>query len=143
MNILQIKDENKVVEEVEAATLDKLERIFLLQRVVMHRFREVEKKNDIYCPESPDPNSPKDQERIRSMFMRIIQELVEGAECLKNKPWKTTHVLTDVDHLKEELADALHFFVELCIELSITPQELYELYVKKNKVNHWRVDTKY
>ena len=50
---------------------------------------------------------------------------------------------TDVPHLKEELADALHFFVEACIFIGMDAAELFSYYMRKNKVNQFRQNSKY
>lgn len=138
MNVTDMKGK-----EVELIEGDMLKTIFAYQHSVADRMIPVERKNGVYIPEEVDINSPKDQEYLNTLKFRVIRELVEAAECLKNKPWKETHVLTDVEHYKEELADALHFFIELCIQVGITPEELFQYYMKKNAINHWRRDTKY
>ena len=38
----------------------------------------------------------------------------------------------------EETVDILHFFLTLCLRLGITPQELYDAYCEKLKVNYQR-----
>ena len=136
MNVDHVKDEIKVEG-------DMLEAIFEYQRIVKERFDEVEKRNGLYVPDKINIDSPKDQDYLKGLMYRVVTELVEATECLKNKPWKTTHVMTDVTHLKEELADALHFFVEFCIVIGMDAKELFAYYMKKNKVNNWRIDTKY
>lgn len=145
MNITDLKANDKlsVLERVEESTTDKLERIFLLQRYLAEKYRPIEKGNGIYIPDKLDINSPRDQEYLSAKMMRVIRELVEAVECLKNKPWRQTQYLVDIDHLKEELADALHFFVEWLIEIGVDANELYGLYTKKMRVNDWRIKTKY
>ena len=145
MNINELKpgEGEEVVGRVEAMTEDKLERVFLLQRYLHEKYKPIERGNDLYYPEKFNLDRPKDQEKLRVMFMRIIQELVEAAECLKSKAWKQTHVITDQDHFKEELIDALHFYIELCLCVGIEANDLYEIYTKKMRINNWRIGTKY
>ena len=63
--------------------------------------------------------------------------------CLKNKPWKQTHMETDVEHYKEEIIDAFHFFVELCILSGIDEDDLFKIYLFKNEVNRFRQRSNY
>lgn len=123
---------------------DKLDLIFEIQMRLKKKYDEIESKKGLYVPSFPlDVNNTMNQEYLKSLSYRVVSELVEATECLKNKAWKQSEVLTDVDHLKEELADALHFFIEFCIVLGISPDELFELYFKKSEVNKWRQQTKY
>lgn len=143
MNVTHIEKQD--IKEIlkSAGTPDMLQAIFQYQKNVKDRFRKVERSQGIDAPDVVNIDSVQGQEHLRIMGMRIIQELCEAIECLRNKPWKTSHVVTDEDHMKEELADALHFFIELCIDVGMTAEDLFSYYAKKNKVNHWRIDTKY
>jgi NTP pyrophosphatase (non-canonical NTP hydrolase) len=123
---------------------DKLEKIFELQCKLKEKYDVIERGKGLYVPELPlDINSCKNQEYLKSIVHRVVAELEEASECLRNKPWKQSEVLTDGDHLKEELSDALHFFVELCINFGISAEELFNLYFRKQEVNKWRQRTKY
>lgn len=139
MNVTDITTELNDIKE----RMDMLETIFSHQKKTAERFKEVERRNGVYYPDSISIDSPMDQEFLKRLGGRIQQELSEAMECLKNKAWKQTHVNTDVEHMKEELADALHFFIELCLCLGMNAEELFSYYLRKNKVNDWRIDTKY
>ena len=62
---------------------------------------------------------------------------LQGQKWLKDFLWRTTEELTesyeawlmdeDPKHSIEELADALHFFVEFCILAGIKPEDLYSV----------------
>ena len=123
---------------------DKLEKIFELQGKLKEKYDQIEEARGAFVPHLPlDVNNHLIQEYIKSQFYRISAELFEASECLKNKLWKQSEVVTDFDHLCEELADALHFYIELCIDLGIDANKLFELYFKKQEVNKWRQSTKY
>ena len=138
-------DDIKNIEDLLLDDTDMLIAIFDYQKELAIKFHNIERSQGIYVPLIGQLNidSPKDQDYLRNKFMRIIQELCESVECLKNKPWKVSHVVTDQNHLKEELADALHFFIELCIDLNMTAEDIFLYYVKKNEVNKWRIKSKY
>ena len=137
MNTLDIKN----VFEIEG---DKLDLLFEGQKRLKKRYDPIERKKGIYVPDLPmDINSCRNQYYLKELFYRIVTELVEASECLKSKPWKVSEILVDVDHLKEEISDSFHFFLELCICLGIAPEELFQLYFKKHEVNSWRIKTNY
>lgn len=137
MNILKIGDV-----EVES-TGDMLHDIFKMQQALEDKYRPIEKKNGIPQKDSNSIDDPLSQYTIKDMAYRCITEIVEATECLKNKPWKQAHIPTDVEHLKEELADALHFFLALCLLVGMDADQLYWYYMKKNKVNGWRIKSGY
>ena len=137
MNITDVK-------EILREEGDKLEKIFELQGKLKEKYDVIEAGKGLYVPKLPfDINHCLNQEYLKSLFYRVNAELFEASECLKNKPWKQSEVLTDNDHLFEELVDALHFYIELCINVGIDAGKLFELYFKKQEVNKWRVQTKY
>ena len=76
------------------------------------------------------------------LFWTIV-EICEAIDCLKNKPWKQTMMEVDVNHFQEEIADALHFFVEACIVAGISADDLFNLYMRKSKVNEFRQRSNY
>jgi dimeric dUTPase (all-alpha-NTP-PPase superfamily) len=143
MNVSHIKEQSIKDILEKADTPDMLKAIFQYQGNVKNRFAEVERKQGIHHPDKVNINSVADQDYLRITGMRVIQELCEALECLRNKPWKTSHVITDEEHMKEEMADAFHFFIELCISIGMDAEELFTYYAKKNEVNHWRINTKY
>jgi len=144
MNITDIKETK---EGISVEVTDLLKTIFEEQMKLKKKYDEIEMKKGFFVPDisvfSLDLSDTKNQMYLKDLFYRIVTELVEASECLKNKPWKMSEVPTDVDHLKEELVDALHFYVELCINVGIDSEELFNLYMKKNKVNQWRQETNY
>jgi NTP pyrophosphatase (non-canonical NTP hydrolase) len=92
-------------------------------------------KSDIHTPEG--------QKQIREFAGYVVEELMEAMNCLRNKPWVHTQTKTDREHFEEELADALHFFVELLLICGLDAEEVHDLYFRKNSVNKFRIETKY
>lgn len=119
--------------------------IFDRQRELMSKYDKIEAGNG--CLETEDVpvdiNSHTGQNRLKNFAWRITEELGEAMNCLKNKPWKQTMMETDEQHYQEELADAFHFFIELCILSGISAKELFTLYFLKSEVNKFRQDSKY
>lgn len=137
MNITDVK-------EIFGKEGDRLDLIFEAQKRLKQKYDKIEREKGLFVPELPiDINNCLTQEYLKSQAYRIVSELVEATECLKNKAWKQTETFCDVDHFKEELSDALHFFIEFCIVVGISSEELFQLYFKKMTVNEWRVKTNY
>jgi len=80
-----------------------------------------------------------------------MHESMEFEDSLPWKWWKKTRNLDgsigteDINYqnLKVELVDELHFFISKCLIAGITPNELYDLYKKKLKLNYKRQNEGY
>jgi len=124
---------------------DMLMDIFGRQHELMKAYHPIEARNGLLLTDEVPVNlhSAIGQARLKDFAWRITEELGEAMNCLKNKPWKQTQMETDIAHYQEELADAFHFFIELCILSGIDAIGLYNLYFRKNKVNQFRQRSKY
>ena len=138
MNVNDVKIDNELKG-------DMLESIFNRQKELMDKYHIIEKENELLqtedCPVNIDDK--KGQQRLKDFAWRVTEEIGEAMNCLKNKPWKQTHMQTDQTHYQEELIDALHFFVELLILSGMEAKDVYRMYVKKNEVNKFRQRSKY
>ena len=97
-------------------------------------------------PEFPtDITSKQGQKFLKEISHYMMDELFEAAQHLKNsKSHRATQVTElDKDAYKEELADALHYFVELVIASGITLDELYQSYMQKGEINVSRIKNGY
>lgn len=108
---------------------DKLDEIFEMQKSLQTVI-----KSDRY---------PKDQDgKTSALCTAIIHEAVE-LQRLTNWKWWKTPIPFDQNEAKEELIDIWHFVVQASIELGLTPDEILEVYKKKNEVNRERQRTGY
>lgn len=73
----------------------------------------------------------------------VTYELQIARNCLKNKPWKQTGVLTDNNSYNEHLKNALMAFLVLLCFTGHNPNTIWEIYYKKNMVNQFRIKSKY
>jgi len=142
MNINDVTDED-ILDFL--GDTDMLEAIFDRQKELMEKYHPIEAANDLLLsPDVPvDLDSAKGQARLKDFAWRVTEELGEAMNCLKNKPWKQTQMLTDRDHFYEELADALHFMVELFILSGLDAKDVAMLYLKKSLVNKFRQRSEY
>ena len=124
---------------------DKLDLIFSRQRELMEKYHEIEKANGLLQTEDVPVNihDAAGQARLKDFAWRVTEELGEAMNTLKNKPWKQSQMLTDETHYLEEIADAFHFFIELCILSGLDAQSLFDIYFDKSAVNKFRQRSNY
>jgi len=70
---------------------------------------------------------------------------VETGEYLQETPWKPWKKQQELhrDKAVVELADMLHFWINLCLSHDITAKEIFNAYMIKNRINHERADNGY
>lgn len=69
--------------------------------------------------------------------LALMVELGEVVEEAKYKWWKNDTEIDDAK-LHEEIVDVLHFFLGMAIDSGMTSDELFDIYMKKNKENYDR-----
>ncbi|MEO0508333.1 MAG: dUTPase [Verrucomicrobiota bacterium] len=76
-------------------------------------------------------------------YTRAMQQ--EIAELIDSVPWKwwAKYQEFDEQNAKVEVVDLFHFLISIAQVLGMTPEDVYNAYVKKNKVNHDRQDSGY
>jgi len=89
-------------------------------------------------------------DQIADKGVAIITESAEtirqlGMVChtLKNKPWKQTHMLTDKIEFYSRLIQTLQQFCRMSYAFGMGPEELFQMYFRKAKVNEFRQRSKY
>ena len=90
-------------------------------------------------------DSMSDEEKAKWVlnYTRAMQQ--EIAELIDSVPWKwwAKYQEFDEQNAKVEVVDLFHFLISLAQVLGMTPEDVYEAYIKKNKVNHSRQDSGY
>lgn len=74
------------------------------------------------------------EEWMQKESIAVIAELCEMLNEVNYKWWKNKKEI-DMDAVKEELVDVLHFFVSMCIKAGMDGGELHRIYLAKNKEN--------
>ncbi|MGB0415395.1 MAG: dUTPase [Coraliomargarita sp.] len=112
--------------------MDKLEEIFAQQDALNKRI-------------GVDTDNMNDEEKAQWVlnYTRAMQQ--EIAELIDSVPWKwwAKYQEFDEQNAKVEVVDLFHFLISIAQVLGMTPEDVYEAYVKKNKVNHNRQDSGY
>ncbi len=105
---------------------DRLDEIFALQQAFHESLVKTRHLEDI-TPE----------EWIQKQTLAMISELSELIDEVNFKWWKNKKPV-DEHAVKEELVDILHFFVSMCLQAGMTPEEMYTIYKEKNSENFRR-----
>lgn len=121
----------------------KLDKMFELREKFMRHLAEKNKNVIQIWP--VDINEKKSQQTVRDTFLKGVEEIFE---CISNfRNWKNhrvTEITTfDKNSFLEEYVDALNYFFAALVMMGITPQELFDMYVKKDRVIHSRIDNGY
>ena len=92
-----------------------------------------------------DLSSKSDQQHVRDMALRGVEEMFEALQHLKNwKPHRDTEITEfDKDEFLEEVVDAFNYFLSVLVLTGVTPDELYDMYCRKDDVIHKRLNTGY
>ncbi len=111
---------------------DKLDEIFRLQRQLNLRI-------------GVDTEHMSDEQRqqwVLNYCRAMSQEVAELTDCV---PWKwwARYQKFDPQNARVEVIDLLHFLISIAEVLGMTPDDFYEAYTKKHKVNLARQDSGY
>lgn len=102
--------------------MDKLDQIFEMQSALNQEIRAT--RNLDHTP----------SEWIQKETLALLSELAELLDEVNFKWWKNPKPIDD-NLLKGELVDILHFFVSMCLDAGLTPDDLHARYLAKNQEN--------
>ena len=112
--------------------MDKLDTIFQMQDTLNQRIGVV-------------TENLSEQEKTKWVlnYTRAMQQ--EIAELVDSVPWKwwAKYQEFDEQNAKVEIVDLFHFLISLAQVMGMTPDDVYNAYVKKNQVNHNRQESGY
>ena len=104
------------IDDVETGenTIKSLEDIFKHQEELFWKYKEIEGME--FTGKCVNVHTAAGQKWLKDFLWRVTEELGESFEAAVEHE--------DTNHQVEELADALHFFVEFCIIAGVEPSEL-------------------
>lgn len=79
----------------------------------------------------------------KSCLWDVTYALNISRNCLKNKPWKQTGVMTNESLYQSKLIEAFIYMMGYWARLGLNSETVYYLYFKKNKINCFRISSKY
>ena len=112
--------------------MDKLDTIFEMQDTLNQRIGVV-----------TENLSEEEKTKWVLNYTRAMQQ--EIAELIDSVPWKwwAKYQEFDEQNAKVEIIDLFHFLISLAQVMGMTPDDVYNAYVKKNQVNHNRQEQGY
>ncbi len=102
--------------------MDKLETIFTMQKALDD---DIARRRGLHFTSL---------EWIEKDVLAIIAEAGELLDEVNYKWWKNPKPVDD-SAVKEEMVDILHFFISMCIRAGMDAEELYRIYISKNREN--------
>ena len=88
-------------------------------------------------------NNVDDSRSISEAVFAFEVSLGLCCNCLKNKAWKQTNMLTDIPKFREKVSNTWLDLISLFISCGLTPEEVADLYLKKSQVNKFRQRSNY
>ena len=117
---------------LDTELMDKMDEIFNLQEKLNTRI-------------GVNMNEMNDEDRAKWIlnYIRAMQQ--ELAELTDSVPWKwwAKYQEFDKQNARVEIVDLFHFLISLAQVMGMSADDVYEAYLKKNKVNHKRQDSGY
>ena len=117
---------------LDTELMDKMDEIFNLQEKLNTRI-------------GVNMNEMNDDDRAKWIlnYIRAMQQ--ELAELTDSVPWKwwAKYQEFDKQNARVEIVDLFHFLISLAQVMGMSADDVYEAYLKKNKVNHNRQDNGY
>ena len=110
-----------------------------LQEIFDEQIRLNEKINPDLYSEISDPEIKR--QRFLQFELALRQESAEAIDSLNWKWWKKDD--DDWGNIKIELVDMLHFWVSMCTIAGLDADDVINLYLKKNQLNHKRQNEGY
>jgi hypothetical protein len=80
---------------------------------------------------------------LKQLLWDFTYHIQIARNTLKNKPWKQTQMMTDVNQYEESQRNATVALFKFLYFAGFTKESLYVIYYKKNKVNQFRIKSKY
>ena len=74
---------------------------------------------------------------------QFVRSMGMAMNSLKQKPWKQTHFPTDEVEFRSRLARSYIWYVGIAISCHMTAEDLFDMYFKKSRVNHFRTRSNY
>jgi predicted house-cleaning noncanonical NTP pyrophosphatase (MazG superfamily) len=122
---------------------DRLSEIFERRELFMNNLRKSMPESSPQWP--VDLSIKKNQQHVRDMALRGVEEMFEAIQHLKNwKPHRQTEVRGfDRDEFLEEIVDAFNYFLSILVLTGFSADELMDAYRKKDNIINKRLETGY
>lgn len=111
----------------------------ILADLDINRFKEDSEGDilDILCE-----NNKSNEITLDNKITNLVENLGMMCNCLKNKPWKQTNMLTDKNNFYDRLVKVWNIYISILIT-SMNSDEITDTYLKKSQVNKFRQRSNY
>ena len=113
--------------------MDKLDDLFIRQSKLQKAFEE----------NLESFNEEKRQQYTKDNILAMLDETHEILRETNWKHWRKKKKKINKESLKEELVDALHFYINLCLVWGFTSDDIYKSYIKKDEKIYNRIKKGY
>lgn len=83
------------------------------------------------------------QLKLEQLVYEVIHHIGCASNCLKQRPWKVTHQLTDRPKFYDNLKQAMFKLCMTFDSLGFTANQVFQMYWKKSEVNKFRIRSNY
>ena len=98
---------------------------------------------DIWEGVEDEPRLYYDSQEIQQWFWGVTFKLGLVSNAMRNKQWKQTEVLPDMAKFNTLMDDVYDTFFRGFIRIGGSEKRVFTWYWRKNKVNHFRINSKY
>lgn len=96
---------------------------------------------NLYYKATTSPEFPK--MLVEKAVTDLVREIGMCCNCLKNKPWKQTSMLTDVNAFNQRLYNVWVCYIKLLAVSGLDVDDIVNIYLKKSQVNKFRQRSNY
>lgn len=76
---------------------------------------------------------------VHMLFLGAVESLGLAGNCLKNKPWKQDHKLTDIVKFTDKMCNAYENIIAiLTVGFKMSAEDIFDMYFRKHAVNQFR-----
>lgn len=80
---------------------------------------------------------------LDKLITKLVQDLGMTMNCLKNKPWKQSHMRTDKEMFYNRLEKVWLDYMGILAVAGLEAKDIVDIYLKKSQVNGFRIRSKY
>lgn len=81
-------------------------------------------------------------ENLNELVTKFVMNIGMMCNCLKNKPWKQTNMITDVKSFRKWLKSTWYIYISLLL-YEMEEDDIVDVYLKKSQVNKFRQRSNY
>ncbi|MGE3851365.1 MAG: dUTPase [Planctomycetota bacterium] len=119
---------------------DSLERLWVMQATLNRYTLE---QNDQPSMDAMRADRALQEKWIQNYVLAIRQECAEAMDSTNWKWWRTKVDKFDMQNIRVELIDILHFWISACQVAGLSAADVMRIYEEKNKVNFERQHSGY